>query len=81
MKKKYNYFVNDIQVPRKDFFAQLRNQCQRVAHTEVIAGWCGVDFMEFDEKRYKRCVRDINDGADIFFVSGKASKAFRRKVV
>lgn len=79
MRKKYNYFVDDVQVSRKDFFAKLRHACQRVAHTEVINGWCGVDFMEFDEKRYKRCLRDINDNCDIFFVDGKASKVFRRK--
>ena len=78
--KKYNYFVNNVQVPKKDFFAQLRDSCQRVVDTDVIAGWCGVDIMEFDEKRYKRCLRDLNDGVEIFII-GSHSKSFKRKEV
>lgn len=79
MQKKYNYFVDDVQVSRNDFFAKLRKQCQRVAHTEVINGWCGVDFMELDEKKYKKCMRDINEGIDIFFLGDRAGKSFRRR--
>lgn len=78
--KKYNYFVDDVQVPRKEFFSRLRDRCQRVAHTDVIAGWCGVDIMEFDEKKYKRCLRDLNDGVEIFIL-GSHSKSFKRKEV
>lgn len=77
--KKYNYFVDDVQVPRKKFFSRLRNRCQRVAHTEVINGWCGVDIMEFDEKKYKRCLRDINDNVEIFFFGERTGKSFKRK--
>lgn len=76
--KKYNYFVNNVQVPRKDFFAQLRNACYRVVDTDVIGGWCGIDFMEFDEKRYKRCLRDLNNNIEIFII-GSNSKSFKRK--
>lgn len=75
--KKYNYFVNNLQVTKKSFFATLKSCCRKVTHTEVIAGWCGVDFVEFDEKKYKKCVRDLNDGSEIFFID--AGKSFRRK--
>jgi hypothetical protein len=77
--KKYSYFIDDVQVPRKEFFARLRDRCQRVARTDVIAGWCGVDIMEFDEKKYKRCLRDINDNVEIFFFGERTGKSFRRK--
>ena len=81
MRKKYNYFVNNIQVTRKDFFIQLRACSQKVIRTDVIAGWCGVDLMGLDEKKYKGYVRDINEGFTIIVVNGKASKKFQRKEV
>lgn len=77
--KKYNYFIDDIQVPRKDFFTKLKSQCRRVVDTQVIAGWCGVDVVEFDEKKYKRCLKDINDNVEIFFIDGKTGRSFKRK--
>lgn len=76
--KKYNYFVDNVQVPRKEFFAKLKSQCRRIVDTQVIAGWCGVDVVEFDEKKYKKCLRSINEGVDIMFFDGKY-KVFRRK--
>lgn len=76
--KKYNYFVDGTLVPKKDFFDKLKSQCRRIVDTQVIAGWCGVDVVEFDEKKYKRCLRSINEGVDIMFFDGKY-KVFRRK--
>ena len=78
--RKYAYFVDNIQVNRNEFFEKLRSQCTKVVDTHVIAGWCGVDVLDFDEKKYKRCLKDINDNVEIFFFDGKY-KNFKRKMV
>ena len=80
MRKKYKYFVDDTQAPRNEFFEKLKSQCTMVVDTQVITGWCGVSVLDFDEKKYKRCLRDINDNVEIFFMDGKY-KHFRRKEI
>lgn len=77
---KYNYFVDDVQVKRSDFFKQLRYHSQTARRVDTIAGWCGVDIMEFDEEKYKERVKDINDGWAICIPNGKLYKKFQRKV-
>ena len=78
---KYNYFVDGIQVKRNEFFEQLRNWSQKSRRVDTIAGWCGVDIMEFDKKKYDAHVRDINNGIGLTIIEGRASKSFRRKLV
>ena len=80
MRKKYKYFVDDTQVPRNESFEKLKSQCTWVVDTQVITGWCGVSVLDFDEKKYTRCLRDINDNVEIFFMNGKY-KHFRRKEI
>ena len=77
---KYNYFVDNVQVNRSEFFKQLRNWSQTARRIDTIAGWCGVDIMEFDEEKYKGYVKDINNGFVVIVLNGKLSKAFRRKI-
>ena len=77
MRKKYNYFVDGELVSRKEFFARLKSQCTTVVDRQVINGWCGVDVVEFSEKKYKKCLKSINDGVDIMFFDGK-HKVFTR---
>lgn len=60
MRKKYAYLVDNIVLPRKDFLNELEKCCQRVIHTDVITGWCGVDTVGFDEKMFKAEMRNIN---------------------
>lgn len=78
---KYNYFVDNVQVPRNDFFKQLRKYSHRPKRVATIAGWCGVDIMEFDEKKYKEHVRDINNGYVVLVMNGKSSKSFKRTAI
>lgn len=78
--RKYNYFVDGIQVKRNEFFEQLRNWSQKSRRIDTIAGWCGIDIMEFDEKKYNAHVRDINNGIGLTIVEGRASKSFRRRL-
>ena len=76
--RKYNYFVDNVQVKRNDFFNQLRNLSQTARRIDTIAGWCGVDILEFDKKKYDRFVRDINNGIGIFVSDGKHYTLFNR---
>ena len=78
--RKYNYFIDNTQVNRNDFFKELRNCSQTARRIDTIAGWCGIDIMEFDEEKYKEYVKDINNGFVVIVMKGKYSKAFRRKV-
>lgn len=78
--RKYNYFVDNVQVKRSEFFKQLRHWSQTARRVDTINGWCGVDIMEFDEEKYKGYMKDINNGFVVIVLNGKLSKAFRRKV-
>ena len=60
MRKKYAYFIDNIVLPRKDFLKELEKCCQRVIHTDIIAGWCGIDTIGFDEKMFNAELCNIN---------------------
>lgn len=78
---KYNYFVDNVQVKRSEFFKQLKNLSQTTRCVYTIDGWCGVDIMEFDEEKYKGYVKDINNGFIVTVLDGKLCKRFKRKLV
>ena len=77
MRKKYNYFVNNKQMSRKDFMEELKKCCYKVVDTDVIAGWCGIEFQEFDEKKFNKEMRAINNGVVVMFFDSQ--KTFSRK--
>ena len=78
MQNKYGYFVDNVKVKRNEFFKQLKKYSQTARRIDTIAGWCGVDILEFDEKKYNRYVRDISNGIRIFVSDGKKYKQFYR---
>lgn len=78
MRKKYEYFVNNEKLTRKDFLSKLKNCCYRVVDTQMV-GLIGVDFTEFDEKKFNRELRAINNGVIVCFCD--AQKTFSRKEV
>lgn len=78
--RKYNYFVDNVQVKRNEFFNQLKKHSYRDRLVDVINGWCGVSVREFDEKKYKERVKDINNGYVVLVMDGNVSKAFKRSV-
>lgn len=79
MRNKYDYFVNGEKMKRKDFMKELKSCCQKVIRTDVIAGWCGVDLMGFNEKTFRRNMRDIEKGITVMFP--EYNKTFKRKVI
>lgn len=79
MKKKYDYFVNDRKVSRKDFMSELRLCCQKVVHTDLVTEYIGVDLCAFDEKKFNSHMYDINKGIIVMMIGH--NKTFRRKEV
>ena len=77
MRKKYTYFVNNIALPRKDFLNELEKCCQRVIRTGVIADWCGVDTIGFDEKMFKAELRNINGGIRVSLPDRYGSQTYK----
>ncbi|WP_308856710.1 hypothetical protein [uncultured Oscillibacter sp.] len=74
------YQINGQIVPRAEFFSCLRQDCSRIVSTTVISGWCGVDVLEFDEKRYHRCLRQLRQGHLIcFFDRGRTYSLSSRR--
>jgi hypothetical protein len=78
MRNKYDYFINNEKVTRKDFIKELESCCQKVVDTDVIAGWCGVDLMGLDKKKFRETMRDIEKGVTVMFFG--RNKTFKRKV-
>ena len=76
MRKKYNYFVNNNKLTRKEFVDELKKCCHKVVDTQMI-GCIGVDFVEFDEKKFNKELRAINNGVIVMFMD--AQKTFSRK--
>ena len=84
MRKKYAYFVNNIMIRRKEFLNELEKCCQRVIRTDVIADWCGVDIVGFDEKMFKAELKNINGGIRVSIPASygyREYKLFYRKEV
>lgn len=79
MRKKYNYFIDNVQVKRSEFFAQLKKYSYKDRLVDVINGWCGVSIREFDEKKYKERMRDINNGYVVLVFVENVSKSFKRR--
>ena len=79
--KKYSYFIDNVQVKKCEFFTQLKKYSYRDRLVDVINGWCGVSIREFDEKKYKERMRDINNGYVVLVMDGNTSKSFKRKEV
>ena len=77
MRKKYAYFVNNIMIQRKEFLNELEKCCQRVIHTDVIAGWCGVDTIGFDEKMFKAELKNINGGIRVSMPASYGSREYK----
>ena len=79
MRNKYDYFINNEKVMKKDFVKELKSCCQKVIQTDVIAGWCGVSLMDFDEEKFRQNMRDIENGVVVMFL--ERNKTFKRKKV
>lgn len=77
MRNKYAYFVNNIMIQRKEFLNELEKCCQRVIHTDVIAGWCGVDTIGFDEKMFKAELKNINGGIRVSMPASYGSREYK----
>ena len=58
---KYQYYVNENPVSRKEMMTELKNKCYKILHTEYI-GDIGIDTTETDEKKFNSFMRKIEKG-------------------
>ena len=79
MRKKYNYFINGKDFTKQEFVNELKLCCRKIVSTDVVAGWCGVEYCEFDENKFNKYMRDIEKGSIIVFYD--SNKVFRRKEI
>lgn len=73
---KYQYYVNENPVSRKEMMAALKNKCYKIISTEYI-GDIGIDITETDEKKFNIFMRKIEKGHIILI----GNKTFRRKKI
>ena len=73
---KYQYYVNENPVSRKEMMAALKNKCYKIISTEYI-GDIGIDTTETDEKKFNSFMRKIEKGHIILI----GNKTFRRKKI
>lgn len=73
---KYQYYVNENPVSRKEMMAALKNKCYKIISTEYI-GDIGIDITETDEKKFNSFMRKIEKGHIILI----GNKTFRRKKI
>ena len=78
MRRKFSYFVNGNELPRKDFMEELKKCCYKVVDTDMV-GCIGIDFYEFDEKLFNKEVRALNQGVIVMFYD--CNKTFERKEI
>lgn len=73
---KYQYYVNENPVSRKEMMVELKNKCYKIVHTEYI-GDIGIDTTETDEKKFNSFMRKIEKGHIVLI----GNKTFRRKKI
>ena len=77
MRKKYAYFMDNIEIPKKSFLKELEKCCEGAVQTDTIAGWCGIDLVEFDEEMFKTELRNINGGIRVSLPDGYGAKTYK----
>ena len=73
---KYQYYVNENPVSRKEMMTELKNKCYKIIHTEYI-GDIGIDTTETDEKKFNSFMRKIEKGHIVLI----GNKTFCRKKI
>lgn len=73
---KYQYYVNNNPVSRKEMMSELKNKCYKILHTEYISD-IGINTTETDEKKFNSLMRKIEKGHIVLI----GNKTFRRKKI
>lgn len=75
---KYQYYVNENPVTKKEMVERLKECCYKVTDTMQV-GLIGIDTVEFDEKKFNRSLRHICDPSYLFVAID--STTFSRKKI
>lgn len=73
---KYQYYVNEKPVTRKEMMVELKNKCYKIIRTEYISD-IGINTTETDEKKFNSFMRKIEKGHIVLI----DNKTFRRKII
>ena len=73
---KYQYYMNENPVSRKEMITALKNKCYKIISTEYV-GDIGIDTTETDEKKFNSFMRKIEKGHIVLI----GNKTFRRKKI
>jgi hypothetical protein len=72
LRKSYDYYISGKVIPRKEMIKQLKPYCDKVVDRMHCGGGIYADFVEFDERKLNKLLRDINKGTIVLFGSGKS---------
>lgn len=75
---KYQYYVNNEPVTKKEMVKRLKECCYKVVDTMQV-GLIGIDTVEFDEKKFNRSLRHICDPSYVCVIIGLTTFS-RRKI-
>ena len=75
---KYQYYVNDKPVSRKELVEKLEKCCYKVTYT-IQEGMIGIDIVEVDDKKLNKHLRSICDPRCLGVIIGQTH--FRRKKI
>jgi len=56
---KMTYYVNNNKVDKNTFYKKLKSKCYDTKHTSYC-GPFGIDFDEFNSKKFRKYCRDLN---------------------
>lgn len=73
---KYQYYMNENPVSRKEMITALKNKCYKIISTEYV-GDIGIDTTETDEKKFNSFMRKIEKGHIVLI----GNNTFRRKKI
>ena len=75
---KYQYYVDDKPVSRKELVEKLEKCCYKVTYT-IQEGMIGIDIVEVDDKKLNKHLRSIYDPRSLGVIIGQTH--FRRKKI
>lgn len=75
---KYQYYVDDKPVSKKELVEKLEACCYKVTYT-IQAGMIGIDIVEVDDKKLNKHLRSICDPKSLGVIIGQTH--FRRKKI
>ena len=75
---KYQYYVNEKPVTKKEMIKQLEKCCYKVVNT-IQEGMIGIDIVEIDDKKLNKHLHSICDPRSLGVIIGQ-THFYRKKI-